>query len=853
MYEDIFIIFIIAFLIVVIVPIITLIFIGKMKQRQRHTDYKLDQVLRELSKIDAKLKTQDGVQSRVGKAVKEVSTNQLSASIATDEATATTSQEYPAEEQFDMPPAIPTTVKPALADGVNLPIGGVANQLSSGKTSAELKQPESTPQKEAAYAKPTLPPKQGSGIKELFENISRLLNRLFGGNLLAKIGIITLVLGVGLFVKYAIDQDWINEVGRVGIGLLAGALIIGVGHKLKDEFNVFSSILVGGGLAIFYVTITLGFREYAIFSQNIAFVLLVMITIFSVFLSLLYDRQELAIFSLIGGFIAPILVSTGDNNYIVLFSYILILNTGMLVLSFRKHWKVISILSYIFTVLFFTSWIIEESTNMILEKAIFAKLFFLEFYVLVVVKHLREDHKLTRYQISLLISNNLMAVLATQLILVGDYAYLKGLSVLILSLFNFAVMGVLYSRMERQKVTISNNFIYLLLGIVLSLVSLAIPIQMNGVTITIFWAIEAVLLLWLWKKTEIPVVKVSHIIMAALSLISLYMDYDAFYSVSTEELVLINPLCLTGLMVIAALALYRWLLPNLPNSAIALTYKRFKLSWGNVKLVTNLALALLIFVVPMLEINKQLYFHYYNFINPWFRYSMLLCYASVYVGVGAYLFRNRLSKVGIYGLYIVATLLILMTYRVFGNFGLYTYLEPTFTRGLHAWHIFVFLGLMGVFYTIYQNIRTFKTLKMVYLTGLLVLFVAISSIELVQLVLLMGGNLNNYVELYSGTISFGYPILWAAIALIVLVWGIRKDLVVHRKIALIFFGLIILKFYIIDVWNMSQTGRIISFIALGLILLIGSFMQQKIKTWVANSADDVVTDKNIDTDKEING
>ena len=149
-----------------------------------------------------------------------------------------------------------------------------------------------------------------------------IIEKLLGGNLLAKIGIVTLVLGIGFFVKYAIDQGWINEIGRVAIGLLIGAAIIGVAHKLSEKYNVFSSILTGGGISIFYITVTLAFREYEIFSQPVAFVFLIIITIFSVLLSLLYNRQELAIFSLIGGMLAPMMVSSGNSNYIAMFSYL---------------------------------------------------------------------------------------------------------------------------------------------------------------------------------------------------------------------------------------------------------------------------------------------------------------------------------------------------------------------------------------------------------------------------------------------------------------------------------------------------------------------------------------------------
>src|SRR6185436_1356564 len=136
------------------------------------------------------------------------------------------------------------------------------------------------------------------------------------------------------FVKYAIDKDWINEVGRIIIGLACGSLLIGLAHRMRKNYRSFSSVLVGGGLTVFYFTIAFAFHQYQLLSQLSAFIIMVVITAFAVLLSVLYDRMELAILASIGGFITPFLLSTGNNNYVALFSYLGILNTGLIVLAY---------------------------------------------------------------------------------------------------------------------------------------------------------------------------------------------------------------------------------------------------------------------------------------------------------------------------------------------------------------------------------------------------------------------------------------------------------------------------------------------------------------------------------------
>lgn len=182
------------------------------------------------------------------------------------------------------------------------------------------------------------------------------LEKFIGENLLSKIAISILVIGIA-FVKYAIDKDWINEGGRVGIGILTGAILMGFAHKLHTKFKPFSSVLVAGAVAVFYFTIAIGFHEYKLFSQTTAFVIMFVITAFSVFVSIGYDRSELAALALTGGFAVPLMLSTGEGNYKVLFTYILILDLGMLVLAYIKKWNIINILSYVYTVILFTAWL----------------------------------------------------------------------------------------------------------------------------------------------------------------------------------------------------------------------------------------------------------------------------------------------------------------------------------------------------------------------------------------------------------------------------------------------------------------------------------------------------------------
>lgn len=132
--------------------------------------------------------------------------------------------------------------------------------------------------------------------------------KLIGENWLNKIGIAILVIGIGFFVKYAIDQNWIGEMGRAGIGLAVGGLLVGIAHFMRKKYRAFSSVLIGGGISVFYYTISIAYHDYHLFNQHTAFAIMVGITLFSTVMAVLYDRKELAVIALIGAFTSPLMV-----------------------------------------------------------------------------------------------------------------------------------------------------------------------------------------------------------------------------------------------------------------------------------------------------------------------------------------------------------------------------------------------------------------------------------------------------------------------------------------------------------------------------------------------------------------
>ena len=356
-------------------------------------------------------------------------------------------------------------------------------------------------------------------------------------------------------MKYAIDQDWINEIGRVFIGILCGGLLLGVAHKMRKTFIAFSSVLVGGGLAVLYLTITIAFHDYHIFNQTVAFIIMVVITAFAVILSLGYNRVELAILAILGGFGSPFMVSTGEGNYVVLFTYIFILDVGMLVLAYYKKWNLVNLVSYVFTVLLFAAWLVEGfvADTMVRGGLIFATLFYLVFFVMNIINNLKEKAAFKSLDISLLLSNTFLYYAAGMALLSNPLGEnYKGLFTAGLGVFNFIFAYTLHKSGRVDK-----NLVFLLIGLVLTFISLAAPIQLEGNYITLFWSAEAVLLLWLSQKSGIRLMKLASVVITGLMVCSLLMDWTQLYQGSDQEFtltIIFNKAYITSLFALASLA-----------------------------------------------------------------------------------------------------------------------------------------------------------------------------------------------------------------------------------------------------------------------------------------------------------
>jgi uncharacterized membrane protein len=648
------------------------------------------------------------------------------------------------------------------------------------------------------------------------------LEDFIGGNILNKVGIGILIIGIGIFVKYAIDQDWIGPIGRVLIGLLSGSILLGVAHKLREHYKAFSSVLLGGGIAVMYFSVAIAFHQYQLLSQPVAFGLMCGITAATVVFSLAYNRQEIAVLALLGAFSTPFLVAKGEGNYVVLFSYILLVNVGMLVLAWFRDWRLVRMLGYFLTVLLFAGWVAYSygQGEVPMGALVFAMLFFATFFMTILAFRVRKQQVADLFTYASLLSNSVFFYGVSMLVLQqhGNGMYM-GAFTAAMAAFHFAFILPL-----RRLLKVNDHVQTMLVGLVLSFATLAIPIQLSGHYITLFWIAEAVLVLFLAQRTGLRLLRVGSAVVSALAVTMLARHWELAYGNGTApETPFLNGVFLTSMLAATGIVVLQVMRTRYAQAhsdgdgdrVAAQVYQFVALPLYYLGVVFELGSKLAAVSVGATIIG-------------------VAAFTAAYLG-GMLIWAKRSRQTGFGGVVVTLSLITALAW-VCMQPGFLMEMCENYRAGYESaqafpWHLLSF-GLVGIltamsFLYMKQQVGLSSDFGKVLVWGFSLLVLALLSLELEHLLALVG-------VAAPITRKVGYPILWGLMGFGLIAWGMREKLVTLRLAGLVLFLLILLKLFLFDIRDVSPTGKILAFISLGVLLLVVSFMYQRLRKLLRN-------------------
>lgn len=653
--------------------------------------------------------------------------------------------------------------------------------------------------------------------------------KFIGENLLNKIGIITLILSLVFFGKYAVEQGWLSNAAKVIAIVAVGGVLIGIAHKLRKTYKAFSSVLAGGGIAALYIAITIGYQLYGMFGQTLAFIFLVIITALAVLLSLTYDKRELAVFAILGGFATPLLVSTGEGNYKVLFTYIAILDIGMLILSYYKRWNIVYFVANFATIILYAAWIINDSNNELphLGAFLFATAFYIIFFLMNIINNVKENSKFTGFEFITLISNSFLYFIAGFYIVNEFNPNYRGLFTFSIAVFNFVFAFLLYNKQH-----IDRNLIFLLIGVGLSFVSLAIPVQFAGKYITMLWAVESVLLIWLYQKSGMKLLRNASFIISIAAYISLIINWFQIYDFTnniTKLPIIINEGFIVGIVSMISFSLIILLL----NKDSHYDKNNF------IKGIYVVGLLLMSYIVALLEIIYQVGM-YYN--NNNLTIIAIAFFSYLYLAVVIFVLSHSKYKTIFFFVFVISAMSlfvyiidVLPEYRMIIEDYIGLKISHTFSL-LHFATSFITLTIGYLLWRSARNIFTDNKFAQKYVLWFVVIIgVVILSIDLEHIILLAKMPQIDYINEELKQIHLiHWSILWGVLAFALMITGMKRKDKTFRIIGISLFFFTILKLFALDVWQMSAGGRVAAFASLAVLLLLISFLYQKLKKIIFN-------------------
>ncbi len=634
--------------------------------------------------------------------------------------------------------------------------------------------------------------------------------KYIGENLFGKIGILIFIIGIGFFVKYAIDQNWINETARTLMGYAVGAGMLVLAERLHKRYHTFSSLLAGGAFGIYYLITAIAFHYYALFSHTIAFVILCVTTIFMSAVSVLYDRKELAVTALVGGFIAPFIISTDSSSIISLQIYITILNIGMFCLAMYKKWAILPMVSFGFTyiILWGTtalgSFSDSEAVTTYPTLFAFATLFYVIFLLPVVFILRTQYGENTRLGLlGIITANSFMYLIYGDFLLQHFEASSDTTAYLafFIAAVNLAIHLYLRFRVEGQD-TLRN----LMLGLAVTFASMGIPILFSAANVLMVWAAESVLLLWLFTKEKNRIYELASAVLLLLTLgaLAYYRTTDTFIHDTGDSLFFNGAFFVTTFVSIAYYVV-----------AVIMQFNKDLFS-DTKRLIAytpcNAIAYALGFSILFLAFRDNFHFHLEQ---PISEYASLLT-ANIMLLGGALILRKRFeiseNKLAYeISLYLAGILFAMTVWN-------YTDPEGLLLRWLMALVTIAYMAYcMRGQLLVTSNQRNLHTEYSIIST--------LMWLTLTRLLLITFNEVN-----FSTAFSLSLGIA----AFILMCIGMRYHSKEIRIVSLAEFGIVIGKLILNDVWAMPALGKIIVFISLGALLLILSFLYQKLKDALFN-------------------
>ena len=650
--------------------------------------------------------------------------------------------------------------------------------------------------------------------------------QVIGGNWLARVGVLALILGVAFFLKLAFDNDWIGPTGRVALGAVGGLAMLVAGEFWQKRYPGYARALSGGGVGLLYLSTYAAFAIFDLIDIYPAVVLLLIESVVSAVLALRYESNALAIIGVAGAFCAPFVLgasdlegrasSSSDGAGYDLIAYVLAVDVGVLVLSTFRRWYWFRLTALLASLASYGIWYIEFGDAAgALGAEIALTCIFLVFVGVTTFFHLIWVRGPRTLDLSLMTFNATAYFAISYALLFNEYRDWMGGFSLAIAVF---YLGMAYIALRRSPENARLSLFAFGIGVIF--LTIAIPVQLDDMAwTTVGWATQGTVLIWLSFATKSHAPRFFGYGLFALVAVKL-LSFDTLISVSDDDPVL-NLRFFAFSVSIAALYLCAFAVWR--NDGRLIEYERRAWSVYPILVIAANFLTLWIFTAEVMDFFDQ------RLVTVgWAIYSALLVWIS-------FMLKFHSIRFFAYGVFALTALKLLyedtpvealthdpvLNLRVlafsvsivalsFSAFLIWKSPQRLTTYERDSWAVYPIMIGLANFWTIW--ILTAEVLDYFNHNIATVRFMEGSRAE---------------IQAMENAQNLSLTVLWAVYALVLLAVGIIGKLRAVRLAGLALLTIPVAKVFVYDVFQLEQAYRVAAFIGLGALLLIGGYLYQR--------------------------
>lgn len=655
---------------------------------------------------------------------------------------------------------------------------------------------------------------------------------------LLRIGVITLLFGIGFFLKYSIDNGYLGPAARVGLTVITGlGMLVGGTRLLGRRYHALGQGLLGGGLAALYFAVFAAHQMFDLVDAVPAFALMVLVTVLAGGIAIVFDSMLVAVLGIIGGYATPFMLESAPTSLAPLFTYLLILGCGVLGLCFRKNWPLVNMLAFVGTWGLVIPAIQRTglySPEQFWDVFPFLVGYFVLFSTATFLFKIVRGVKADLFDLFALFLNAAVFFTVGGRMIDQAYAATYGrqpvalLAVAMAAFYAAHVWIVLARRIVDRELVVS------FLGLASFFVTITMPLVLSRQWVTASWAIQAVIMLWMAERLGSRFLRLAATAVLGLVLCRFFvLDLGRTFRPGSvvddmpmdEFAVLLLGRIVSFGIPIASLGLAAWFFRRAATAEAAGSAEGdLPIVAGNdigagplpsfVEVAVAAIVAMLV-VYLHLEVDRTV-----GFLHMPLRLPML---TILWIGGAMFLF----SRIRVWGESIGVPLFVATVAAVLLKLCLWDLpswgLQQDFVYA-NAWsghealmRLIDFGAVTGFLVAITALATTRKplaTLQQASAVAAVATLLTWSTLEV-----------NSYLATFApGLRAGGVSITWALFALAFIIVGIRHRIPALRYCGLALFGTVAVKVFTSDLDSLDSFYRIVAFLILGVLLLFGSFL-----------------------------